>query len=125
MYNLSSWRRHLCNVVVNLLHQDPARTVGDPITAQVSGEVTQVSRMSTVYPKFQKKSPRYRGSPFCTKNPLELRGSHLKLKFLEKSPRYQGGPMYTLSSWRSHLGIMVFDLLHPKPTRTVRGPFKV
>ena len=45
-------------VEVDLLHQEPARTVGDPFTAYVPGEVTQVSRMTDVHPKFLDKSPR-------------------------------------------------------------------
>ena len=42
MFILSSWRSHLGSVGVDLLHQEPARTVGDPFTAYVCGEVTQV-----------------------------------------------------------------------------------
>ena len=30
--------------------------------------------------------------------------------------------MYTLSSWRSHLGIVGFDLLHQKMARTEEDP---
>ena len=57
MYTLSSWRSHLGIVAVNILHQEPARTVGDPFTAYVLGEVTQVSRMTDVLPKILEKSP--------------------------------------------------------------------
>ena len=32
--------------------------------------------------------------------------------------------MYTLSSWRSHLGSVAVDLYHQKPARTVVDPFK-
>ena len=45
-------RSHLCIVAVDFLHQEPARTVADPITAHRPGEVTQVSRMTNVHPKF-------------------------------------------------------------------------
>ena len=31
--------------------------------------------------------------------------------------------MYTLSSWRSHLGIVAVDLLHQKTARTVKDIF--
>ena len=62
MYTISSWRSHLAIVAVDLLHQKPARTVKDIFTAYVSGEVTRVSRMTNVHPKFLEKSPEYRGS---------------------------------------------------------------
>ena len=58
MYILRYWRSHLGGVGVDLLHQEPARTVGDPFTAYVNGEVTQVSWMTDVHPNFLKKSPR-------------------------------------------------------------------
>ena len=57
MYTLSSWRRHLGRPVVDILHQEPARTVGNPLTANVSGDVAQVSRMTNVTPKFMEKLP--------------------------------------------------------------------
>ena len=59
MYTTSCWRKYLGIVVLDLLHQEPARTVGDPFKAYVPGEVTQVSRMSNVHPKFLEKSPRF------------------------------------------------------------------
>ena len=62
MYTVSSWRRHLSIVAVDLLHQQSATTVGDPFTAYVPGEVIRVSRMTNVHLKFLEKSPRYRGS---------------------------------------------------------------
>ena len=40
MYTLSSKRSRQGSVAVEQLHQEPARTVGDPFTAFVSGEVT-------------------------------------------------------------------------------------
>ena len=46
MYTVSSWRSHLGFVAVDLLHGEPARTVGNPSTAYVPDEVTQVSRMT-------------------------------------------------------------------------------
>ena len=36
--------------------KDPARTVGDPFTAYVKEEVTQVSRITDVNPKLLEKS---------------------------------------------------------------------
>ena len=39
-------------MAVDFLHQEPARTVGDQFTAYVPGEVTQVSRMTDLHPKF-------------------------------------------------------------------------
>ena len=124
MYTLRFCKSHLGIMVVDLSHQEPTRTVRSPFKAYVPGEVTPVSRMSNVQSKLLEKSPRYRDIPFCTKNPLELRGAHSKLKFLEKSSRYRGGPMYTLSSWRSHLGIVVFQLLRLESTRTVGALLK-
>ena len=56
--HLSFWRSHVSIVAIDLLHQEPARTVGEPFTAYVSGEVTQVSKMTNVHPKFLDKSPR-------------------------------------------------------------------
>ena len=44
-------------VAVDFLHQEPARTVGDPFTAYVE-KVAQVSRMTDVHPKFLDKTPR-------------------------------------------------------------------
>ena len=58
MYTLRFWRWHLGSVGVNLLNQEPARTVEDPFTGYVPGEVTQVSRMTKVHPKFLEKSSR-------------------------------------------------------------------
>ena len=66
MYTLSSCQSHLGSVGFNVLHQELTSTVGLPFTAYVPGEVTQVSRMADVHPKFLKKSPRYRESrPFA------------------------------------------------------------
>ena len=59
MYTLSSWRSRLVRVVVDLLHLEPARIVEDPFRAYVSGEVTQVSKITDVHPKFLQKSPGY------------------------------------------------------------------
>ena len=64
MYTLRSWRSHLGSVRVDFLHQEPARTVGDPFTAYVPKAVTQKSRMTNVHLKFQEKSPGYRSSQF-------------------------------------------------------------
>ena len=58
MYTTSCWRSYLGIVVLDLLHQEPARTVGDPVTAYVPEEVTQASKMTGVYPKFLEKSSR-------------------------------------------------------------------
>ena len=46
MYTLIFWRSYLRIVAVDLLHQEPARTVEDLFIAYVSGEVTLVSRMT-------------------------------------------------------------------------------
>ena len=46
MYTLTYWKSHLGSVGVDLLHQEPDRTVGDPFSAYVPGEVTQVSRIA-------------------------------------------------------------------------------
>ena len=62
MYTLSTWRSHLGIVAVGLLHQEPPRTVVNPFAVYVSGEVTQVSRMTNLHPKFLEKSRGYRGS---------------------------------------------------------------
>ena len=58
MYALSFWINHLGIVKVDLLHQNPAETVGDPFSAYVPGDVTQVPRMTDLHPKFLEKSPR-------------------------------------------------------------------
>ena len=58
MYTPSSCRIHVGTVVVDLLHQEPARTVGDSFTATVPGGVTQVSSMNNVHPKILEKSPK-------------------------------------------------------------------
>ena len=66
MYSLISWRSHLGCMGFYLLHHESARTVGDPFTACVPAEVTQVSRMTNVHPKFLEKSTGFRGSrPFA------------------------------------------------------------
>ena len=50
MYTLRSWRSDLSIVAVDLLHQEPPRTVRDQFTVYVPGEVPQVSRMTNVHP---------------------------------------------------------------------------
>ena len=91
---------------VDLLHQEPARTVGDPFTAYVPGEVTQVSRMiynlsswishlGIVAVDYLHQEPaRTVGDPFTAYVPGEvtkvLRMTDLHPKLLEKSPRYRG-----------------------------------
>ena len=57
MYALSSWTSHIGSVAVDLLHQEPVRTDGDPFTAYAPGEVTFVSRMTDVHAMFLEKSP--------------------------------------------------------------------
>ena len=65
MYTRSFLGSHLGIVAVDLLHQESARTVRDPFTFLVPGEVTRVSRMTNVHPMFIEKSRRYRDSqPF-------------------------------------------------------------
>ena len=58
MYTLSSWRSHLDSVALDLLQQEHSRTVGDPFTVYVPGEVTEASRMTKVHPKLLEKFPR-------------------------------------------------------------------
>ena len=55
MYTLSFMRSYLDRVGVDLLHQEPARTVGEPFTAYVTVEVTRLSRMTNVNPEFLEK----------------------------------------------------------------------
>ena len=107
MYTLSSWRSHLGIVAVDLLHHEPARTVGDPLTAYISGKVTHVSRLTNVHPKFLEKSPGYRsfrpsakepartlGEPFTVYVPGEVtqisRMTNVHPEFLEMSHGYRG-----------------------------------
>ena len=122
-------------MVVKLMHQEPARTMGDPFTAYVPGEVTQVLRMTFVHPMILEKSPANRGSQLSAPGTSYNDGksnysvSYWKThpgievvqctsKFLEKSREYRcnrpfapgtrwnrEGPIYSLSSWRSHPGI--------------------
>ena len=53
MYNLRSWRSHLDSMGIHLLHEEPARTMGDSFTAFVPGEIIQVLRMTAVHPTFE------------------------------------------------------------------------
>ena len=62
MYTLSSWRNYLGILAIDFLHQELARTVRDPITAYVPGEIPLVSRMTIVHPKFLQKSTGYLGN---------------------------------------------------------------
>ena len=62
MYTLGSWKSNLGTVALDLLHQKPTRTMEDPFSAYVSGEVIQALWMTNVHPKFLEKSPGYRGS---------------------------------------------------------------
>ena len=104
MYTLSTWRICLVSVVVDLLFQKPAKTVGDPFKAFFSwrshrgiednqcipfvlGDVTwvigmQKSRMTKVHAKFLEKSPGYRGS-----RPIA-----------PETRQNRGGPVYSLCS---------------------------
>ena len=52
MYTLSSLRSHLGSLEVDLLHQEPVRTVRDLFKSYVPGEITQLSRMIDVHPEF-------------------------------------------------------------------------
>ena len=66
MYSLRSRRSHLGSMEVDLSHQKLTRSVGDPFIAYVPEEVTQLSRMTDVHPKFLEKSSGYRrGRPFA------------------------------------------------------------
>ena len=92
---------------VDLFYQEPAKTVRDPFTAYVSGEVTQVSTMTNVHPKSLEKLPgllavdlshqepsRTVGEPFTAYVSGEVtqvsRMLIVHFKFLEKSPGYRG-----------------------------------
>ena len=55
MYTLNSWRNHLVIVAIDLLYEEPARTVGEPFTANVTEKVTQVSMITNVHPKILEK----------------------------------------------------------------------
>ena len=77
MYTLNSWRSHLGIAAVELLHREPIRTVGNPSTAYVPGEVTHVLRM-TMYTLSSLRS--HRG----------IENDYLHPKFLQKSPGYRG-----------------------------------
>ena len=86
------------------MHQEPARTVGDPFTAYVPGEVTQVSGMTT-YTRSSWRSHLGSGrvdflnqepvrtvkDPFTAYIPEEVtqvwRMNDVHPKFLKKSPR--------------------------------------
>ena len=50
MYTLNCWESHLGIVAIDFLEQAPARIVVGPITAYVSGKVTQVSKMTDLHP---------------------------------------------------------------------------
>ena len=78
MYTLRYWRSHLGSVEVYLLHQEPAGTVGETFTAYFPEEVTQVSAMTNVHPKFLEKSN------FCIGNPLKPWETHLQPKIQRK-----------------------------------------
>ena len=56
--HLKFLENHLGIVAVSFPNQEPARTVGDPFTDYVPGEVTQVSRMTDLHSKFLEKSPK-------------------------------------------------------------------
>ena len=64
MYNPKSLEKLPGLLAVDFSYQEPARTMEIPFTAYVSGEVTQVSRMTIVHPKFMENSPGNRGSRF-------------------------------------------------------------
>ena len=89
MYPRNSWRRHVGRVGVEFLNQETDTSVGDPITAYVPGEVTHVSWMTDVHPKFLEKSPVYRGSRLSAPGTRYNRGGHT----------------YSPYSWSGHLGI--------------------
>ena len=64
MYTLSSWRSRLGGKKVDIIHEEPAKTVGDPIIAYVLIKVTQVSRINNVHPKILDKTLGYCGFNF-------------------------------------------------------------
>ena len=104
MYTLSSRRSHIVIVAVNFLHQEPAITMGNPITALDSGELTQVSRLTNVHLSFwishlgivavdylHQEPARTVGEPFTAYVSGEVaqvsRMTNVHPKFLEKSHR--------------------------------------
>ena len=111
MYTLSSWRRHLGIVAVDLLHQETARTLEDPFTAYVPEEVTRVSRITNVNLSFWRSHLRSVGVDFLYKEPARTvresftacfpgevtqvtRMVNVHPKFLEKSPRKRGSRLF-------------------------------
>ena len=64
--------------LVDLMHQEPSRTVEVPFTTYVPGEVTQLSRMTNEHPKFLKKSPRSVAVDFLHQEPDRTVGDPLK-----------------------------------------------
>ena len=114
-------------MAVVLLHQELARTVGDPFTAYVSGEVTQVSKMTNVHSKSLKNLPgllvelSHQEPARTVGNPLEAYVSrdvtqvssmtNVHPKSLEKLPGLlvvdisHQELIPSLCSWRRHLGI--------------------
>ena len=112
MYTLSSWRSHLGIVAVDLLHQEPSRTVGDPFIAYVPGDVTQVSRMTNVtlsswrshlgivtVDLLHQEPARTVGDPCIAYVPGEVtqvsKMINVHPKFLEKLPGYCGSQPFT------------------------------
>ena len=104
MYTLYSWRSHLGSAGLDFLHQVPARTVGDPFTAYVAGDFTQVLRMTNVHSNswrsqlgsvgvklLHQEPARTVGYPFTAYVPGEVthvsRMTNVRPKFVGKSPR--------------------------------------
>ena len=104
MYTLSSWRSHLGSVEVDILHQEPARNEGDPFTAYVAGEITQVSRMTDVHSNSWRSHIGSVTVDLLQQEPARTVGDPLRayvsgevaqvLRMTDVRPR----------SWRSHLG---------------------
>ena len=114
---------------VDIMRQEPARTVADPITAYVPGENTQVSRMTDVHPMIQEKylgslgvdflhqePPRTVGDPFTAYVP----GGHPCIEDDRCTPLVPGTVTKVawestfcirnpLEPWRTHLQSMFLE----------------
>ena len=123
MYTLRFYRSNLGSAAAGLLHQEPARTVGELFTAYVPGKVTQVSRLTIVHPMILEKLPAYHGSQLSA----------------PATGYNHGKSNYNVIFWKTHPGIeddqctskflektreyRCIDLLHQEPARTMGEPF--
>ena len=113
-------------MTVDFLHQEPDRTVGNPFTAYVPREITQLSRMTDVYPKFFQKLPGYHDNRFSAPGTRLNHGGPIYSQCSWRShPSIEDDQctLYTRSFWKSNLESVGVDLLHQKLARTVWDPF--